>query len=191
MSNRSRSLSPERNSDTRSRSRIPSPESREMSPSGSDEAESSGLIRGDKFENLRESTRDVRKKNLLERVTNMAEFSAKQGDYTVNMRVNVPDDLKDWLIDELRSRGIYVELENDELYMELDKHWSSDDSSDDDEHWLSDDSSDDDEPSRSNDTTVLYYVLGFMLLAILFCVFPALSSQCPTREELTNLMNKF
>ena len=173
MSDRSRSLSPARKSGSRSNS--------PMSPSNSDEAESSGFVWGDKFEDLRDSTRESRKRDLLQRVTRMAEFSAQRGDYSTTMRINVPDDLRYWLIDELRNRGIYAELEADgDLYMELDEYWSDDASN----------SSSEDE-GKKNDTKVLNYLFVLTLLVMFFlCVLPQnIYVLTPCSESMTNFMN--
>lgn len=138
-SDRSRSLSPAARSTSRTVS--PSPtrslsrsqsrsrsRSRSGSQSSSDESRSRAGLYGSDFETLRNMTRQNRSAQLLSQVMGQAEYYASRGQTSTTFWCDVPDDLSEWLVDELSSRHIFAELISneyghyDQIYLELEEY---------------------------------------------------------------------
>ena len=92
---RSRSLSPGRNSGFNSASE------------SMDDASSSENVRGYRLESRRLKGLEERKAQLLKRVTNECNNAADLGTKEIEFYANrIDDDLRDWIVEELRYRGV-------------------------------------------------------------------------------------
>tara|TARA_R100001163_G_C5066480_1_gene204939 strand:- start:760 stop:1521 length:762 start_codon:yes stop_codon:yes gene_type:complete len=83
----------------------------------------------DQFPEIGNSSIEDRKYSVLDTILNNAEMAANEGSYKTTVNITVGDDIVDWLIDELRDRGIYVELLDNgsyinSVYLELNEYWS-------------------------------------------------------------------
>ena len=99
---RSRSLSPSRNLNAS----VSSLSSMDLS-SMSDDASSSDLIRGYRMDRLRANTIEQRKYETLKNLTERCNYHISQGDlkFTYSKQL-IGEDIRDWLLKELDTRGV-------------------------------------------------------------------------------------